>query len=95
MQFVSADPKEFRLNISKHLGKIFSDESIGKNVEISIYNYAIQESQFRQIIKKWSNLKFAEIYDGRLRSILYNLKNNQDFLIQIKDKQIRSIYLRD
>lgn len=88
MQFVSADPKIFRLNISKHLGKILSDEAIGKNVEISIYNYAIQESHFRQIIKKWSNIKFAEIYDGRLRSILYNLKTNPEFLVQIKEKQI-------
>ena len=88
MDFVESEPSIFRNNISKHLGHVLANETLGNNVEISIYNYAIKEAQTRQIIKKWKNLKFAEIYAMRLKTILYNFKQNQTFVKQLQENQI-------
>lgn len=86
MQFVNSEPNVFRPKICKYFETLLSDESMGRNVEISIFNYTIQEASFRQIIKKWNNPKFAEIYDGRLRTMITNLKRNPDLVLQIKEK---------
>ena len=88
MQFVDSEPSVFRANISNYFGNILKDPDLGKNVEISIFNYTIQESSFRQIIKKWKNIKFAEIYDGRLRTMITNLKRNPELIEQIKQKTL-------
>lgn len=86
--FVNSEPKKFRANISNHFGQMFENEQIGKNIETGIFNYTIQESAFRQIIKKWKNPQFCEIYNGRLKSMLYNIKQNQELYQQIKNNQI-------
>lgn len=88
MDFVKSDPNVFRSNISCYLGKLLCDTTIGKNVEISIYNYAIQESQQRQIIKKWKNPKFSDIYSTRLKTMIYNFKQNPEFLQIVKETHI-------
>ena len=86
--FVNSEPKLFRENISKYFANKFNNENIGRNIETGIYNYTIQESSFRQIIKKWKNPQFCEIYNGRLKSVLSNIQKNNDFYEQIKQNQI-------
>ncbi len=86
--FSNADPSIFRKNIRNYFGKLFNDEILGKNVEVSIYNYTIQESNFRQIIKKWNNPQFCDIYSARIKSMLYNIKTNPEFKEQIQQNQI-------
>jgi DNA-directed RNA polymerase subunit M/transcription elongation factor TFIIS len=88
MQFVHSEPTIFRPRISVHIGNIFDDETIGKNVEKSIFNYAIKEAQYRQIIKKWKNIKFAKIYAVRLRTLLHNFKINPEIISLIKSNSI-------
>ena len=88
MELVESEPKIFRANISRHLGTLLSNESIGENVEISIFNYTIQEAQTRQIIKKWKNKKFADIYSARLKTMIYNLKRNPEFLQSVQENHI-------
>lgn len=88
MEFVNAEPKNFRANIAKHFSSIVQDDQLGKNIEISIYNYAIQEAQVKQVIKKWNNVKFTQIYAGRLRTLLYNFKKNPELIDHMKDHQI-------
>ena len=87
MQFVESEPEIFRNNICKYFNKLFEDDSIGKNIEIGIYNYSINDANSRGIIKKWKNIKFSEIYYSRLRTILHNLKNEK-LLNQVKNNQI-------
>jgi len=86
--FVTSDSKVFRENISQYFGSLFHNEQIGKNVEKGIYNYTIQEASFRQIIKKWKNPHFCDIYNGRLRSMITNIQNNKDFYDRISQHDI-------
>ena len=61
-----------------------------KNLEISIFNYAISESNRRNVVKKWDNKYFIQIYVDRLRSIFNNLLNtNINFLEKIKIGEIK------
>jgi transcription elongation factor S-II len=86
--FLDCEPEKFRINIRNYFCNLINDESIGKNIEVSIYNYAVNESKNQKIIKKWKNEKFIEIYSGRLRTIIFNLKNNNELVNQLKTKQI-------
>lgn len=82
-----SNPSSFRRNLKQKLELILENEDITTNVETSIFNYAINESDRRKLIKKWDNHKFVEIYLNRFRSIYINLKNKQ-FLEQIQKKEI-------
>jgi DNA-directed RNA polymerase subunit M/transcription elongation factor TFIIS len=82
------DPKLFRENISTFFENKTKDEKmkikhIGQNIEKGIFNYAIKEATTRQIIKKWKNPLFCELYLGRLRTIMINMNQNQEFLQNI------------
>jgi len=77
-----------RTNAKKFFVTLFDCEKVGENVEIGIYNYAVHEAAIRQIIKKWSNPLFEQIYTSRLRTISYNLKQNQELLSQVKNGTI-------
>ena len=83
-------PDKFRENIRKEIGKLIdsTDSTLNSNIEISIYNYAIDESTKRNIVKKWTNPSFVTLYIDRLRSIYMNLKSNPDLVEQIKTKEI-------
>ena len=82
-----SNPNKFRENLQEKLNIVIEDENITSNVETSIFNYAIDESDRRKLIKKWDNPRFIEIYLNRFRSIYINLKNPV-FLEQIKNKEI-------
>ena len=76
--FVHSDPKVFRVAIAKEFSQMFIDTPfMGENIEKGIFNYSIKEATIRQIIKKWHNPLFCEIYSARLRTVLINLKRNQ------------------
>ncbi len=66
---------QFRENVRAKLITLLPDEKLGKNIEISIFNYAIKEATFRKIVKKWENRAFVQLYTDRFRSIFINLKN--------------------
>ena len=73
--FEKNDPIVFRKNISKQFTEMFTDNvNLGENIEKGIYNYTIKEATNKQIIKKWQNPLFCEIYYSRLKSIYLNLK---------------------
>ena len=48
-------------------------EKMASNIEISIFNHAIQEATFHKIIKKWENPPFVQLYHNRMRSVHFNL----------------------
>lgn len=50
------------------------------NIEISIYNNTITNAESKNIIKKWSNPFFAELYITKLRSIIWNLTSPNSIL---------------
>ena len=91
--FTESKPSIFRTKIGNHFTTIFNDEKLGKNIEVSIYNYSIQEANYRQIIKKWDNPQFCDIYSARLKSILYNINTNNELKEHIKTNQIPATQL--
>ena len=84
----NSDPTIFRDNFINKIKTHFELDDLAINIEKSVFNFAIRESNFRQIVKKWKNPQFCELYISRMKTLLTNLKNNQDFLEQVKTKQI-------
>ena len=81
------NPEQFRENIRGKLrAKIDQDtlraiavrmssaeDQIVTNMEKGIFNYVIQECNFRKLVKKWENPAFTQIYLDRLRTVFNNL----------------------
>ena len=84
------NPDEFRENIRKHLCKLINDDKISSNLEKGVLNYSISMSNNKNIVKKWDNGYFVIIYTERLRTVLFNLKNNNKLLKKIKNKEIKA-----
>lgn len=82
---------EFRKNVCGQLMKIcpLTDQSIS-NMEKSIYNNSIKEAGVHNIVKKWDNPLFVQLYTDRLRSIYINLKQSEDFRQRLINKEIKS-----
>ena len=76
--FSHSDPTIFRMAIANEFNTILSSDSMGVNIEKGVFNYTIKEASSRQIIKKWYNPLFCEIYAARLRTVLINLKQNTE-----------------
>jgi transcription elongation factor S-II len=94
---VVSEPEYFRNKIkneiNKHLIKYGINpenniDKMAKNLEKGIYNYAIEESTKKNIVKKWENIYFVHIYIDKLRAIFANLSS--PYLIEkINNKQIK------
>ena len=58
-------------------------------LERGIYNYTLRESDTKNIVKKWDNGDFVQIYADRLRTVCINL--GSDCVIQLMvTKQIKA-----
>jgi transcription elongation factor S-II len=70
------NPTEFRNKVVNKLKEeLDNNDSIALNLEKGIYNYCIQEAGEKNIVKKWDNAYFTQLYIDRLRTILYNLQH--------------------
>lgn len=84
------NPESFRENIRKRIADRLGDELISKisekhnmdkdkipiNLEKGVFNYTIQECNFRKLVKKWENPAFTQIYLDRLRTVFNNLESS-------------------
>lgn len=84
------NPPVFRENvvgkIAEQLGSLERKDAV--NLEKGIFNYAIQESNFRKIVKKWENPAFVQLYMDKLRSVFLNLTKNAELLHSIREGEI-------
>lgn len=71
-----SDPNQFRDNVKLQLGEILDNSKNGDNLERGIYNKVLEEADSRNIIKKWENNYFVQLYINRFRSIYNNIQNN-------------------
>jgi transcription elongation factor S-II len=85
---VIRDPVTFRKGIATNLGKKLARESDAKNLEKGIYNWAVQEATLRNVVKKWENAYFVELYVTHLRSVYTNLDNDK-LRLSLSDKTVR------
>lgn len=53
-------------------------ETMSINLERGIYNYILQKADKEQVIKKWSNPFFVEMYTDHARSIYVNLCSDSE-----------------
>lgn len=85
------NPSQFRENIrtkfAERFFKDWADPKFAINLEIGIFNYAIQEATKLKLIKKWDNPAFVTLYTGRLRTMFNNLCN-PDVIAMIKAEDI-------
>ena len=81
------DSEIFRNNISKKFNTFFGEKK-SINIEKGIYNFAIRKATKLNIVRKWENKYFVNIYVNRWRSLYLNFKNNKSLVEKIKTKQI-------
>jgi len=97
------NPEEFRKNVCLKLEELFKSNSfndnndIGKsytniclNLEKGVFNFAIQEAEKKEIVKKWDNVYFTQFYVDKMRSIITNLEKNADLRKRITTKELKS-----
>ena len=83
------DPELFRNKVTTPINKIIDDINISENLEKGIYNYTVQQSNNKNIIKKWSNSQFVTLYLEKFKTILSNLKFT-NVLSSLKNKKYKA-----
>lgn len=84
-----SEPQQFRNNIQNKLNLLLNNENHAKNLEKGIYNYSLKEAGNKKIIKKWDNAFFVQIYTDRIKSIYFNLQNNESLIESINNNEIK------
>ncbi len=76
--YVINNSSQFRVNVSKKISSLLDNqEKMATNIEKGIFNYCIKQAEEKNIVKKWDNVYFVQLYIDRLRTIYFNLKNNE------------------
>jgi DNA-directed RNA polymerase subunit M/transcription elongation factor TFIIS len=95
-----ADPDAFRSKVRAKLTERFistmnenmnpdAAANMALNLERGIYNYTLRESDTKNIVKKWDNGYFVQIYADRLRTVCINMGSGH--VIQLlTTKQIKA-----
>jgi transcription elongation factor S-II len=84
------NPKEFRSNVRNKLCEFVENERVSENLEKGVFNFSIENANKMNIVKKWDNVYFVQIYIDRLRTVYTNLQKNNELLENIKTKKIRA-----
>ena len=88
-----SNPELFRTKIRGKIHDIIRDgckesgicegEFISGNIEKSVFNYTIKEATSKNIVKKWTNEYFVQLYIDKLRSVYINLSSDTTFMYNI------------
>ena len=73
------DSDLFRKNIVQKL-EVFMPLNYSENLEKGIYNNSLDTANRLNVIKKWDNPYFVQLYIDKLRSIYMNLQNNPSLI---------------
>lgn len=89
------EPQSFRANLVENLNKIIKNKKLAMNVEKGIFNYTIKTCKNRNIVRKWDNKYFVQIYIDRFKSIYLNINpkssaGTRGLLNKIKKKKIKA-----
>jgi transcription elongation factor S-II len=89
------DPSTFRKNLVVNLNNIIKNDKLSFNVEKGIFNYTIKTCKERNIVRKWENKYFVQIYIDRFKSIYMNINpkstaGSRKLLNKIKKKKIKA-----
>ena len=68
------NPQHFRGTMCNHLNHYIMNDTISKNVEISIFNSCIKKAKQEKVIRKWNNEMFVLMYLNKCKVIFCHLK---------------------
>ena len=87
------NPQKLRDVCIAQFDELIVNHSHSKLLEKAIYNYIITKCTLKNIVKKWENPLFVELYISRIFTILSNLRNNSVLLHKLKTEIITPIEL--
>ena len=79
MSLYSNNNDEHRMKMVIKFDQLINDIKISKNIEKNIYNYIIEVSKNRDIVRSWKNKVFYNLYINKSLSIYINL-NKKSYL---------------
>lgn len=82
-----------RLRNQITFGDMFNNPSLGINIEISVYNYAINEATKNGIVRKPTHMPFVVLYTSRLLSVWRNLQLNPMLTEALRSEEITPIMM--
>jgi DNA-directed RNA polymerase subunit M/transcription elongation factor TFIIS len=71
--YVITDSPTFRKRCVEKINEKVENPSLSENIEIGIFNRSIQIAKEKQVIRKWTNKYFVEIYLSKLKTVFANL----------------------
>lgn len=82
-----------REKIVSNLTTLIGNVSQATNLEKATYNWAIDQATTRNVVKKWDNPQFVQLYQDKLRSIYMNLSptsyvHNTSLIQRLKSREI-------
>jgi transcription elongation factor S-II len=82
-----------REKLVDNLSTLIGNAKQATNLEKAIYNWAIDQATTKNVVKKWDNPQFVQLYQDKLRSIYLNLRpdgyvKNTSLLERLKNKEI-------
>jgi transcription elongation factor S-II len=82
-----------REKIVHYLTNVVGNAKQSINLEKAIYNWSIDQATVRNVVKKWDNPQFMQLYTDKLRSIYMNLTSdgyiqNTSLLSRLQNKKI-------
>ncbi|MAH20826.1 MAG: hypothetical protein CMB96_05270 [Flavobacteriaceae bacterium] len=82
------DSTKFRQGVRNEIAKVLPQKHYASNLEKGIFNWSIREADNKNVVKKWENVYFVQIYVDRFRMIWVNLRN-KDTVARIMNKEIK------
>jgi DNA-directed RNA polymerase subunit M/transcription elongation factor TFIIS len=90
-----SNSENFRQNVCSKILLLIKDKAVIDNIELiagniekGIFNYSIERATKKNIIKKWENDIFVQLYIDRLRSVYINLTNT-NLIQKVVEKEIK------
>ena len=71
-----SNPLVFREEVRKSIDVILTNKCYSVNIEKGIYNKSIRIADSKNVVKKWENIYFVQIYIDRFRSVYLNLTDS-------------------
>ena len=69
------NPSEFRSNIRVKLFDLIQKEQVCIHLEKSVFNASLKLAYDKNIVRKWNNVYFVQLYVDKLKCVFQNLKN--------------------
>tara|TARA_B100000424_G_scaffold225565_1_gene185761 strand:+ start:6887 stop:7396 length:510 start_codon:yes stop_codon:yes gene_type:complete len=87
--YIIANPEEFRANLQKKINSIVKNTRMSVHIEKGIFNATLNHATQKNIIKKWDNIYFVQLYLDRLKIVIQNIKN-PIILEKLKTRQFKA-----